>query len=188
MKQFILIFFVLVAFAACTERTPADAHATQVDSTGQAVGEAAEEAETQLPDPDAIGVFGAATTPDGAITVSEVAKQLGKADSLRLKVKGDITSCCQSKGCWMTMPLTGDDEMMVKFKDYKFFVPKNSAGKEAVVDGWVYRELVSVEDLRHYAEDEGKSEDEIAKITKPEERITFMADGVIITPAAEGTH
>ncbi len=188
MKQLILIFSVLAMFSACAEKTNSEANATPSDSTSQAVGEAAEEAEVQLPDADATGSFGASISTDGAIAAAEVVKKLGKADSLHLKVKGEIISCCQAKGCWMTMPLDGTAEMMVKFKDYGFFVPRNSAGKEAVVDGWAYREVVSVEELRHYAEDEGKSKEEIAKITKPEERITFMADGVVIAPSAEGAH
>jgi hypothetical protein len=37
-----------------------------------------------------------------------------------------------------------------------------------------------VDELRHYAEDAGKSKAEIAKITKPEKALTFMADGVIV--------
>ncbi len=106
--------------------------------------------------------------------------QIGEQDSIRIKLQGVVKSACQAKGCWMTLPLDGEDELMVKFKDYAFFVPKNSAGKNAVIDGWAYRELVSVDELRHYAEDEGLAEEEINKITEPEERLTFMADGVII--------
>ena len=34
--------------------------------------------------------------------------------------------------------------------------------------------------LKHYAEDAGKSQKEIDKITKPEYKISFIADGVII--------
>jgi Domain of unknown function (DUF4920) len=188
MKQLILILSVVAMFSACAEKTNTDAHATLVDSTGQAVDAANEEAEIQLPEVDATGAFGAAITADGAVAATDLVKQLGKADSLHVKVKGEIISCCQAKGCWMTMPLAGKEEMMVKFKDYGFFVPRGAAGKEAIVDGWAYRELVTVDELRHYAEDEGKSKEEIEKITKPEERITFMADGVIIAPSAEGAH
>ena len=57
-----------------------------------------------------------------------------------------------------------------------------------MVDGWAYREMVSVDELKHFAEDAGEPAEEIAKITKPEERITFMADGVLIEPSAEGAH
>ena len=40
--------------------------------------------------------------------------------------------------------------------------------------------MTSVEDLRHYAEDEGKSEEEIMAITEPVEELKFMATGVEI--------
>jgi hypothetical protein len=34
--------------------------------------------------------------------------------------------------------------------------------------------------LRHFAEDAGKSKEEIAKITKPEFEMGFEADGIIL--------
>ena len=39
---------------------------------------------------------------------------------------------------------------------------------------------VSVKDLKHYAEDAGKSKSEIEKIISPEIKISFLAEGVII--------
>lgn len=177
----------MVAFlAACENKNAQNAEGT--DSTAVDSAQASAEEEVQLPDPDATGNFGATITTDGAIAAAEVIKKLGKADSAQIKVKGTLNAVCQAKGCWMTMALSDKQEMRVKFKDYAFFVPKNSAGKEAVVNGWVYREVVSVDEQRHYAEDEGLPQSEIDKITKPEERITFMADGVIIAPAAESAH
>jgi hypothetical protein len=38
----------------------------------------------------------------------------------------------------------------------------------------------SVAELQHYAEDAGKSKEEIAKITEPKLELTFVADGVIV--------
>jgi len=37
-----------------------------------------------------------------------------------------------------------------------------------------------VDELRHYAEDEGNSAEEMTKIREPEEELKFMADGLII--------
>ena len=37
-----------------------------------------------------------------------------------------------------------------------------------------------VEHLKHYAQDAGKSKEEIAKITEPKDELTFIADGVIV--------
>ncbi len=39
---------------------------------------------------------------------------------------------------------------------------------------------MSVEDQRHYAEDAGKGEDEIAAITEVETTLSFEADGVLV--------
>ncbi|MCE2790741.1 MAG: DUF4920 domain-containing protein [Saprospiraceae bacterium] len=46
--------------------------------------------------------------------------------------------------------------------------------------GKAYRETTSVEDLKHFAEDEGKSAEEIAAITEPKTELKFMASGVMI--------
>jgi hypothetical protein len=50
------------------------------------------------------------------------------------------------------------------------------------MDGYAYREVTSVEDLRHFAEDEGKSKEEIEAITEPREELKFMASGVLLLP------
>jgi hypothetical protein len=133
-----------------------------------------------FPEPDATGNFGAAVSAEGAVDISQLTAQLEGQDSLRVKVSGAIKAVCQAKGCWMTLPLEGEEELMVKFKDYAFFVPRGAAEKNAVIEGWAYKEVVSVDELRHYAEDEGLPQEEIEKITEPKERVTFMADGVII--------
>ena len=81
----------------------------------------------------------------------------------------------------MTMPLDGDKEMRVTFKDYGFFVPKDCAGKTAVIQGKAYLDTTSVEDLRHYAMDGGMTEEEAtAKYTEPEVAISFEATGVAL--------
>jgi len=98
-----------------------------------------------------------------------------------VSVKAKVDAVCQMKGCWMTLTaLDSNEEIFVKFKDYAFFMPLDLAGQNVIVDGIAYREVTSVDELRHYAEDEGKSPEEIAKITEPAEELKFMADGVII--------
>jgi hypothetical protein len=70
--------------------------------------------------------------------------------------------------------------VMVKFKDYGFFMPKNIAGEEVIVEGVAFVEEVSVDEQRHYAEDAGKSPDEIAEITEPKRTLSFISSGVLI--------
>ena len=38
----------------------------------------------------------------------------------------------------------------------------------------------SVKQLKHYAEDAGKSKEEIAKITEPKKEVIFVAKGVLV--------
>ena len=49
--------------------------------------------------------------------------------------RGTVTEVCKAKGCWMKVALENGEETMVKFKDYGFFVPKDMAGKEVVING-----------------------------------------------------
>ena len=96
------------------------------------------------------------------------------------KLEGQILSTCPMKGCWMKISVERDT-ILVRFKDYGFFVPKSGAeGKSAIINGKLSVDTLSVAQLRHYAEDAGKSKEEVLKIIKPEITISFLADGVVI--------
>lgn len=126
------------------------------------------------------GNFGENITKKGAVSVKKIPGKMEGSSELEIKVKGRITEVCQAKGCWMTLDL-GDDELIrVKFKDYGFFVPKDAAGKTAVIEGIAKKEVIDVGELKHLAEDAGKSEKEIDAISEPKEELTFVAKGVII--------
>jgi len=129
--------------------------------------------------------FGAEITNDNAISYDDLLTKLASVDSLETKVTGTVASVCQVKGCWANIISDKDPEgqkMFVKFKDYGFFLPLDCEGKKVTLRGKAYREITPVDELRHYAEDEGKSAEEIAAITEPIEELKFMADGVILMP------
>jgi len=48
------------------------------------------------------------------------------------------------------------------------------------MSGDIFRDTISIERLRHYAEDAKKSKKEILAITKPEYKINMIADAVAI--------
>ena len=124
--------------------------------------------------------YGAKIDEKGAISVSElVAKMEGKTE-MNAKVEGKISEVCQAKGCWMTLEKADGTKMRVTFKDYGFFVPKNISGKTVIINGTASITTTGVDELRHYAEDAGKSKEEIAKITEPKKELAFEADGVIV--------
>jgi hypothetical protein len=125
--------------------------------------------------------FGESITKKGSISYDELLTKLDESDSLNTKVVGTVNEVCQAKGCWMTIVSENSDKVMrVKFKDYAFFVPKDISGRKVVFEGKAYRELTSVDELRHYAEDAGQSEEEIAAITDAKESYKFMASGVLL--------
>lgn len=100
-------------------------------------------------------------------------------DTVNVKFSSTVNEVCQSKGCWMKMDL-GEKEAMIKFKDYAFFMPKDIAGKEVILNGKAFIEEMSIEDQKHFAEDAGKSEDEIADIKENKRTLSFISDGVLI--------
>lgn len=103
-------------------------------------------------------------------------------DTLAIQYEAEINSVCQKKGCWVRLKLDENDESFIKFKDYAFFLPKDAEGRKAIVKGQAYVKEVSVDDLKHFAEDAGKSKEEVEKITEPEMTYAFMADGVKLEP------
>ena len=124
--------------------------------------------------------YGAKITADNAISPKEFVKAMDNKDSLDVKLKAKIVTCCKKKGCWMDVDLENGQTMKVRFKDYEFFVPKDADGRTCVIEGKAKIETIDVKTLRHYAEDAGKSEEEIAAITEPEKGYSFLANGVLI--------
>ena len=127
--------------------------------------------------------FGDSISVDGALSTDEMMKKfadLKEGDTLEVKFKSEINEVCQKKGCWMTLDLADDKEAFVKFKDYGFFVPKNAQDKEVVVNGKAFVSVESVDVLKHYAKDAGKSQAAIDSIVEPKVTYSFMANGVLI--------
>nr|WP_295935101.1 DUF4920 domain-containing protein [uncultured Dyadobacter sp.] len=126
------------------------------------------------------GNFGKQIDDKKAIAATTLPTKMGEKSEMQAKVTGTVESVCQVKGCWMKVNLDNGETMRVMFKDYGFFVPKDIAGKTVVFEGEAQKKTVPVEHLKHYAQDAGKSPDEIAKITEPKDELTFIADGVIV--------
>jgi hypothetical protein len=105
---------------------------------------------------------------------------LNEKDSVWVTLKSTIVSNCQTSGCWMDLDVGNQEVVKVTFKDYGFFIPLDSKGKTATIEGFAKKEIIPVDMLKHYAEDDGKSQEEIDAITEPQMAYTFEAIGVII--------
>ena len=83
----------------------------------------------------------------------ELAALLSKpsdSDGKTVQLEGTVRKACSRKGCWMELA-TGDKGpgVRVTFKDYGFFVPLDSAGSTAKVEGVVKVAALSDETAKH---------------------------------------
>lgn len=128
--------------------------------------------------------YGEAFSAGSDLTAREMEeryRELNMGDTLEVSFVTRVTSVCKNKGCWMTLELPEEEEdVMVKFKDYAFFVPKDIEQSEVIVHGKAYVTEVPVDEQRHYAEDKGATKEEIAAIVQPKRTLSFLADGVLI--------
>ncbi|RYY44720.1 MAG: DUF4920 domain-containing protein [Chitinophagaceae bacterium] len=124
--------------------------------------------------------YGTNVSPDGAVTIADAAARLGEAEAVNTKMTAKVLEVCSKKGCWIKLAVNDSTTAFVKMKDYGFFVPMAAVGKTVVIDGELKSKMVTVAELRHYAEDAKKSEKEIAAITKPEKELRVLANGITI--------
>ncbi len=127
--------------------------------------------------------FGKLIDYKGAVGSEDMLDQLqslADTDTLKTKFSATVIEVCKSKGCWMKLNLNNEEGVIVKFKDYGFFVPKDIEGREVVVNGIAFVDNMSVDDQKHYAEDAGESQEDIEQIKEPKKTFEFEADGVLI--------
>jgi hypothetical protein len=127
-----------------------------------------------------VSYHGKKITEKGAIPASQLPNKMANKTQMPAKIEGTVESVCKVKGCWMNVKTADNQVMRVTFKDYGFFVPKDIVGKTVVMEGTAETTTTPVDELRHYAQDAGKSKAEIEKITEPEKALSFVADGVIV--------
>jgi len=80
-------------------------------------------------------------------------------------VEGRVDKVCPVKGCWMELMPEGESRgVRVTFENYGFFVPKDSMGWKARLEGKFVREELSKRDVDH-----------------------LVGEGATLSPNADGT-
>ncbi|NOY48579.1 MAG: DUF4920 domain-containing protein [Chlorobi bacterium] len=163
MKKLLILLLVVAFISSCKKEKNNNVESTQGEDIAYAS-------------------FGIEIPADGAISASEMYDQyltMKVGDTIMSKVSAKINEVCSTKGCWMKLDLGDNKEVMVRFKDYGFFMPLNAKG-DVIINGKAFITETSVEELRHYAEDAGKSKEDIVAINMPEKTYAFEADGVLL--------
>lgn len=122
-------------------------------------------------------VYGTVTEKGEAIKVTELNTKM-KDDKYEGKVTGKVTEVCKAMGCWIKLELADGKTIMVKAKDHSFTMPQDIVGKTVVVDGEAKSKEISEAMRKHYAEDGGKSKEEINKIKGSTKEVMIAANGV----------
>lgn len=122
--------------------------------------------------------YGKTVKTKRVITVSEFVDAMDTATAWTGVVTGKVKQVCKMEGCWLRLDDGSADGIMVKMKDHAFTVPKDIDGKTVYVLGTANKSVTSVKMLRHYAEDAGKSKEEIDAITQPKTEVKLEAIGV----------
>jgi hypothetical protein len=94
------------------------------------------------------------------------------------KIQGKVVEVCQAMGCWAKLKKEDGTTIMIKVKDHEFAMPKDIVGKTIVVEGKAELKETTVAMLKHYAEDAGKSKEEVDKIKEPKKEVIMMIKGV----------
>src|SRR5690606_33186339 len=93
-------------------------------------------AQNEIPSAQPGVQYGKAITKEGAINVAQLETNLRTDSAYTGKVTGKVVEVCKKKGCFVRVLREGDgDPILVRFKDYGFFMPQDIVGKTVVLEG-----------------------------------------------------
>ena len=87
-------------------------------------------------------------------SLSEALIELNESSSVVIKT--NIAEVCEKKGCFF-IAQDRESSVRITFKDYGFFIPTDSEGKEVTIIGELTKTILSEDKAKHFAEDAGKS-------------------------------
>ncbi|MFV1884841.1 MAG: DUF4920 domain-containing protein [Balneola sp.] len=92
------------------------------------------------------------------VTLSKIIE--GESENSQVILRTSVAEVCAKKGCFFVAQ-DGDYSARITFKNYSFFIPTDSQGKEVVLVGEFSVKTLSEEKAKHYAEDAGKDPEAI---------------------------
>ena len=102
-------------------------------------------------------VFGSTLPETGTpLSLGDLMNDSKKYLDQEVLVATRIAKVCQKKGCFFVAQ-EGPSTARVSFKDYGFFIPTDSGGKNVVLLGTFSRKSVSKEEAEHFSADLGET-------------------------------
>ena len=121
---------------------------------------------------------GAAIGKSDKVSLNTVLKDPSKFSGKSVVVEGVVVRSCKMEGCWAEVAENKDSKSVrVKMKDHSFFIPLQSAGAFARVEGTVQVKTLTREMVEHMVKEDGAKFDNInADGTVTE--VSFEATGI----------
>ncbi len=120
----------------------------------------------EAPAPGATGHFGSPFANTESLALSKAIEQFDANKSAEevFQVRGEITSVCQAKGCWMVVKdgENGDVQARILMKDHAFTVPMDGSGKQALVEGTMERKTLTEAQVKHIEKDAGRDPEAVS--------------------------
>jgi hypothetical protein len=124
-------------------------------------------------------VLGEPLSSEKVFTVDECLQKNSICRGKKIKLTGTVAKVCQSKGCWFALQGKSETTVRITSLGYKFFVPKNSSGMLATVEGVFVENITSAEDAQHFEDDRVKGTSEKPKkISQPVKEFKLEATAV----------
>ncbi|MEW5855339.1 MAG: DUF4920 domain-containing protein [Myxococcota bacterium] len=123
--------------------------------------------------------YGKPFTTAAAVPVADVMAASDKFEGKSVKMTGTVSKVCQKKGCWFELaPTAGGRGVRIKSADYTIFVPMDSAGRTATVEGTFSSKTMNEAEAKHMAEDGAKAGEKPAEVKGPVKEFQMAAVAV----------
>ena len=93
-----------------------------------------------------------------AVTLADLTATPEKYQDKSVRLEGTVRRACDKVGCWMELAESTDkaaNGVRVLMKDHAFFVPTDSAGSKATVEGKVAVKMLSNDEADHMKSEGG---------------------------------
>lgn len=90
------------------------------------------------------------------VSLDKVLKDPAKFTGKLFLVEGVVVRSCKTEGCWAEVAETADSKSVrIKMKDHAFFIPLQSAGSKARVEGTFIVKTLSKAEVDHMINEDG---------------------------------
>lgn len=127
-------------------------------------------------------LYGKAIDPTSeVVSYSDFLTKMDEMNGKEVILKGTVADVCQAMGCWMTLSADGKTTRIKT--EHEFFLPKDVAGREAIVSGKFMISEISEEDAKHFNDESKNPTVKTEDIKGPQKAFEMSATGIVILDA-----